>query len=326
MLNPNTFMLKLQTLEVEILGDLFDVQGSAKDVDAARFRLRHEVNFRLIDQLVNVGLIRESMGRYRLTIFGLEQIPIPLARTLLAQTNPLYNELQTHYRSAVDEPISIEEIALRAKVDLSLAKVAIPFMNDIPWCAGWGSGFPDEPGATVCVSEKILEHINFSDALTATAKWFLRPVAPITEVTLPTFTESVKVLSLKKPAWHSDLLPPLPSILKEIYESRNAGHITLPILGIRTILDLVCSSLTGETGSFQAKLTLAKKQGYMTESECEIFSVAFDAGSAAAHRGYVSDAASRDELLEIMEHILKSKFRIDLLAEKIKADTPKRKR
>lgn len=318
-------MLNLEKEETEILADLFKFQDAAQDVDAARFRVRHEGRFKTIDLLKTTGLIRESTGRYRLTIFGLQHIDSPEALEVLNAAESLYHELQVHYRCAIHEQIAVEELAKRAKINHHLAQVTLHFMTDVPWCSGWSHGFPNAPNATVGASEKVLDHATFAIALQKIAEWAVtRPQNSVGVVPPVRAVEVRRDYRQERLAWHQQLPFPFPSILAEIYESRDAGHVTLPTLGVRTILDLVCSRVAGDTGTFQAKLADAKRNGYMNDAECEVFRIAFDAGSAAAHRGHVTDVDSRDQLLEIMEHILASKFRIGGIAEKVKAGTPQR--
>lgn len=64
--------------------------------------------------------------------------------------------------------------------------------------------------------------------------------------------------------------------------------------------------------------------GHLNDDECAAVTAAFDAGSASVHRGYLINQQNLDDLMEIMDHLLRRKYRLSQAALNIKANTPKR--
>lgn len=104
-------------------------------------------------------------------------------------------------------------------------------------------------------------------------------------------------------------------------------------MGIRAIIDhLITSEAGGQENGFCKKLTHLVEQRKITSTQKEVFNAAFDAGSAAAHRGHKPAENDLFTLLNIMENILYD-FRVkpaqererEKAAEELKAGTPQRK-
>jgi hypothetical protein len=91
------------------------------------------------------------------------------------------------------------------------------------------------------------------------------------------------------------------------------------------------TSNAGEGGIFIDKLKRMHKTGLITETQVEIINAAFDAGSAAAHRGYRPTREDAFTLLDITESLLRQIY-IDPMRQKrqieaaavLKSNTPPR--
>lgn len=132
------------------------------------------------------------------------------------------------------------------------------------------------------------------------------------------------------PIVHRDLYPPAPTrkppewgidfmlglslddqwvvkLREDIYAAVGIGAYTLAAMGTRTIVDFVVTSKAAGTGKFEPfdqKLGKLKAAGLISDTQVSIVSAAFDAGSAAAHRGYSPSLEDVYLLLDVAESLL----------------------
>jgi len=117
----------------------------------------------------------------------------------------------------------------------------------------------------------------------------------------------------------------------DIYAALGTGAFSLAAMGTRAIVDFVVTSKVGDGGSFTEKLATMRVKGLITEVQADILNAAFDAGSAAAHRGYSPEREDAYTLLGITETLLRRLY-IDPMrqgrqaeaAAALKAKTPQR--
>jgi Domain of unknown function (DUF4145) len=116
-----------------------------------------------------------------------------------------------------------------------------------------------------------------------------------------------------------------------IYAALGMKAYALAAMGMRAIVDFVVTSNAGEGGIFIDKLKRMHKTGLITETQVEIINAAFDAGSAAAHRGYRPTREDAFTLLDITETLLRQIY-VDPMRQKrqieaaaaLKSNTPPR--
>lgn len=141
------------------------------------------------------------------------------------------------------------------------------------------------------------------------------------------FSEDDELTEDGWPVVHRDLYPPAPSrkmpewgidaymclktddlwIIKlhtDIYAAMGMEAFALAAMGARAIVDFVVTSNAGEEGKFKEKLNRMLKRGLITETQVEVIDAAFDAGSAAAHRGYSPAREDVYTLVDITESLL----------------------
>jgi hypothetical protein len=78
----------------------------------------------------------------------------------------------------------------------------------------------------------------------------------------------------------------------------------LAAIGARAIVDFVVTEKAGDDGNFKDKLNRIREQGLIAETQVDVVSAAFDAGSAAVHRGYRPTPADVNTLVDITESLL----------------------
>jgi hypothetical protein len=117
----------------------------------------------------------------------------------------------------------------------------------------------------------------------------------------------------------------------DIYAALATGAFSLAAMGTRAIVDFVVTSKVGDAGGFAEKLKTMRVKGLITEVQADILGAAFEAGSAAAHRGYSPEREDVYTLLDITETLLRHLY-IDPMRQRrqaeaataLKAKTPQR--
>jgi hypothetical protein len=116
-----------------------------------------------------------------------------------------------------------------------------------------------------------------------------------------------------KPEWARELWHALPrgehwlnKLYDDIYGALGMRAFGLATMGMRAIVDFVVTSKAGDDiRGFKSKLNAMCEQGVISELQVEILNAAFDAGSAAAHRGYSPSRDDANSLLDITESLLR---------------------
>jgi Domain of unknown function (DUF4145) len=130
----------------------------------------------------------------------------------------------------------------------------------------------------------------------------------------------------KKPDWIARLEPQFTNLMAEIYESLAAKGRALPVMGARTIMDLVIQKAVGDQGNFPKGLEALVADGLLSKHDRGILETAIEAGHAAAHRGHIPSEEDVDKVIDIVEHLLNSLFVLKGAAKGLKKTTPKRPR
>jgi hypothetical protein len=120
---------------------------------------------------------------------------------------------------------------------------------------------------------------------------------------------------------------------RDIYAACGIGALSLAAMGARAIVDCVVTSRVGDIGDFTKKAEKMRCDGLITDVQAEILKAAFDAGSAAAHRGHSPTREDVHLLLDITEALLRQIYidpmmeaRRAKVAAALKAKTPQRVR
>lgn len=129
-----------------------------------------------------------------------------------------------------------------------------------------------------------------------------------------------------RPPWLSSLPKAVESVLGEVYSALDVGALTLAAIGVRTIIDMVALKAVGDLGTFREKLEALEKGGWLGSLDRRRVEVVADAGSAAAHRGFRATPTSIGHMMEVVEHLLKATYVLDLQTKVLKRSTPKRQR
>ncbi len=100
-----------------------------------------------------------------------------------------------------------------------------------------------------------------------------------------TFTSYPPPTSRPTPVWLDELPERLHALMSEVYRALDAGSATLPVIGARTVLDVVMQEKVGDQGNFARLLDALCDEGHITAADKKPLRAAIEIGNAAAHRG-----------------------------------------
>ena len=145
--------------------------------------------------------------------------------------------------------------------------------------------------------------------------------APGDETTVTTYPPRV---ARRPPDWRNRLPTAIREVLQEVYGALHLNHRRLAMMGARTILDLVALDRVGDCGNFKAALQALHKAGLISQKAVDVLYAAFDAGSAAAHRGHEPSAQEVNAVFDILENLLQAVYVLDRVAASLRKKTPPR--
>lgn len=129
----------------------------------------------------------------------------------------------------------------------------------------------------------------------------------------------------KAPAWLKDLPVEYKDLAQQIYPALDAESYSLALMGARALLDLYISRHSPVSNDFKKKLEELQQRGALSAKQIEILWPTFDAGSAAAHRGYLPSEENVITALQVVENLLQQDV-LGVKTQQLRSDTPARKR
>lgn len=126
------------------------------------------------------------------------------------------------------------------------------------------------------------------------------------------------------PPWRSKLPPDIRQVLEEIYRSLDAESVRLPMMGARTLVDMMIVEKIGDVGTFKEKLAELEKEGFISPRNREALYAALEVGHAAAHRGHAATNSEVQDVMDIVESMLQAIYVFPELVHKLKKTTPAR--
>jgi hypothetical protein len=133
-------------------------------------------------------------------------------------------------------------------------------------------------------------------------------------------------VSRQKPAWltqHPELNDYI-DLFEEVYTALHADSRRLAMMGARAVIDLaVARMLCHDPGTFTEGMNELVAAKRLSDEERALIDAAFDAGSAAMHRGHQPEVDDVNTAIDIVERVVHA----EVLKKKAKAladATPKR--
>ena len=114
-------------------------------------------------------------------------------------------------------------------------------------------------------------------------------------------------------------------LLIEVYSAANDEQTRLLSMGVRAALDsLMTKVLGGDAGPFERKLEMMVEEGHLTNKQKENLSIVIDASSASSHRGFQPPRQLLDEMMAVMEIIVREHYITGPMLETARTQIPPR--
>jgi Domain of unknown function (DUF4145) len=131
-------------------------------------------------------------------------------------------------------------------------------------------------------------------------------------------------VSRHPPSWILKCPQGVWALMREIYRSLDADNKQLPMMGARTLIDLLITDKVGDVGTFEQKLKQLETMGFISAKNRGVLAAALDVGHAAIHRGHVPENHEVSAVMDIVENLLHSVYVLPQMAENLKRTTPPR--
>lgn len=119
----------------------------------------------------------------------------------------------------------------------------------------------------------------------------------------------------RPPSWLNDLPDEYRDLTKQIYAALDSQSFSLALMGVRALLDIYVSRHSGINNDFQKKLEKLASLGALSAKNIEMLTPTFNAGSAAAHRGFQPSEDQVVTALQVVENLVQQ----DVLGPKTQA-------
>lgn len=311
---------------------LSECESSQQFVGAKRFRANHFEDIGAIDELIRKRFIIQEQERYRVSVTALHQLNTSRARVLLERAEKMWVVYKNHYLTNLEAPLPLRVVADQCSLELSDAQSTLTYMLQVPWSGGY-IGSAERLYEAVLVTESILKFKTFSECVEDMASWntippqFERPnLFPETNVPLNQEKKS-QTVPIDLPSWLEKAPENVQVLVREIYEAKNVRLLALSAMGVRAVIDMVSlDKLDKDYGNFSEKLKRLRDEGHMTAVQHDALAAVVDAGSAAAHRGFIPDMESVEMMVTALNHLLQSLYVLENSSRELSTKTPVRKK
>ena len=131
-------------------------------------------------------------------------------------------------------------------------------------------------------------------------------------------------MSRDLPRWRLKLPREMRRLLEEIYRSLDGESLRLPMMGARTLVDMMILEKIGDVGGFKEKLKELEKEGFVSLHNREALYAALEVGNAVAHRGHAATESEVQDVMDIVETMLQAVYVFPELAQNLRKTTPAR--
>jgi hypothetical protein len=159
----------------------------------------------------------------------------------------------------------------------------------------------------------------------------LRHTSWFSEDDKPTVHYFPPAIFRRNPEWFSDLWLDMPdddsfveSLLKEIYIALQNNQPCLAAMGVRSLIEKVMISKTGDKGNFNKNITEFENLGYVSRIQRERVEAILEAGHATIHRTFEPSKKDVITLVDIAEHIIETVYLHEKKIDELKKRVPPR--
>ncbi len=119
-------------------------------------------------------------------------------------------------------------------------------------------------------------------------------------------------------------------LMRQIYAALQNNARVLAVMGIRTVIERIMIDKVGDAGTFITKLDEFCRAGYLSERQRGVLDGIVDAGHAATHRAWNPSFDDIQDLLDVVEFVVKDVYlhepRIKQLEKKVPRRLPRRQK
>jgi hypothetical protein len=113
-------------------------------------------------------------------------------------------------------------------------------------------------------------------------------------------------------------------LLREIYVALQHDLPSLAAMGVRSLLEKIMISKTGDLGSFAKNIAKFQELGYVSRIQRERLETILDAGHAAIHREVTPSKEDLITLVDFVEHIVVTVYLHEMKVSSLKLSVPPR--
>lgn len=159
----------------------------------------------------------------------------------------------------------------------------------------------------------------------------LRHTSTFSELDEPNISYFPPAIFRPQPKWLNDLWLELPfddkfigALIREIYVALHNNLPSLAAMGVRSLLETVMISKTGDHGNFVKNMAEFESQGYVSRIQRERLEAILEAGHAAIHRSFSPSTSDVVTLVDIAEHIIETVYLHENKVKELKKRVPPR--
>lgn len=322
---PNTELLS--GTQRRLLAEILKRKSKQRrGVDALRFKVDHEDDMEALSQLENSRFLERRDDLYFIRLLGLAELSSthPAAESLLYLCAHVFATVREHYKHHPGDQITVGDLARYADLPRLDVRGALDYLLEPGIWGGYSTDL-DQPNAYVVASERIL-HYKSLDAIIEQLRGWALASAPVTDSVVAGSRENQTDAPVERAHWIVSLPVALRKVFEEVYASIDAGQSSLPIMGLRTVIELTLNELGGDVGNFYVKLDKLVESKRITESKRQVLQDLLEVGHASAHRGHVPNREEVRDTLECVETVVHELLVLEHKARRLRDSAPARHR
>lgn len=159
----------------------------------------------------------------------------------------------------------------------------------------------------------------------------LRHVSWFSEDNEPTINYFPPAIFRQQPSWFKNLWTELPMdddfvepMLKEIYVALQNNLPRLAAMGVRSLIETVMISKSGDHGTFSKNIAEFENAGYVSKIQRERVEAILEVGHAAIHRAFKPSKDDVLTLVDITEHIIETVYLHENKVKQLQSRVPPR--
>lgn len=300
-------------------------------VNARRFRADHAFEIPGLDACERIGFIRRDAEKYFISLLGVTHLGSNETSDFFKTAEDLYCALQRRYRAEPGSPVSMSELAKELGLEFRTVFQCLSLMRECPaWCEGFcnADAINNPANASVVPGEGVLVQPSFEICMRNWESQRRQSRIDASQL-FPIPSLGTQWGGSHQPYLSEELVGLLPAdqvaLLREVTQALDNGLLTLASMGLRALIDMVCTDQVSDVGGFQAKVDALLEASLITKSQHPILLTVIDAGNASAHRGFTPDSSDIKTVFSVVQDLLRSLYLHPSQAAVLAKKTPARR-